>query len=69
MRKERRWGVVIFGGEEGEEARWLHCAGGRRHKKSGAVAGEAEGGSWRLEVKDDQRKLSRWAECAVGPNC
>jgi hypothetical protein len=29
--KGRRWGVAIFGGEEGEEARWLHGAGGRRH--------------------------------------
>jgi hypothetical protein len=37
--------------------------------KSNAVAGEAEGGGWRLEVEDDQRKLGRWAECAVGPNC
>jgi hypothetical protein len=35
--------------------------------KSGVVAGEAKGGSWRLEVKDDQRKLGRWTECAVRP--
>jgi hypothetical protein len=33
------------------------------------VAEEAEGGSWHLEVEDDQRKLNRWAECAVEPNC
>jgi hypothetical protein len=26
-------------------------------------------GGWQLDAKDDQRKLSRWAECAVGPNC
>jgi hypothetical protein len=37
--------------------------------KSGVAAGEAEGGRWRQEVKDDQRKLGRWAECTVGPNC
>jgi hypothetical protein len=38
--------------------------------KSGATAGEAKGGSgWRLEVKDDRRKLRRWTECAVGSNC
>jgi hypothetical protein len=36
--------------------------------KSGAVAGEAEGDDWRLEVKDDQMKLGRWIECAVGSN-
>jgi hypothetical protein len=38
-------------------------------KKSSAVAGEVEGGGWRVEVEDDQRKLSRWAECVVGSNC
>jgi subtilisin-like proprotein convertase family protein len=27
--------------------------------KSGAAAGEAEGGSWHLDVEDDQRKLGR----------
>jgi hypothetical protein len=37
--------------------------------KSGAVVREAKGGSWHLEVKDDQRKLGRWADCAFGPNC
>jgi hypothetical protein len=26
--------------------------------KSGTTTGEAEGGSWHLEVKDDQRRLS-----------
>jgi hypothetical protein len=36
---------------------------------SGEVAEEAEGGSWRMEVEDDQRKLNRWVECAVEPNC
>jgi hypothetical protein len=36
--------------------------------KSSAVASEAEGCGWRLEVKDDQRKLGRWVECAVRPN-
>jgi hypothetical protein len=37
--------------------------------KSGSTVGEAEGGDLRLEVKDDQRKLGRWAECVVGLNC
>jgi hypothetical protein len=37
--------------------------------KSGMAAGEVEGGSWRLEVEDDQRKLGQRPECAVGPNC
>jgi hypothetical protein len=37
--------------------------------KSGAVTGVAEGDGWRLEVKDDQRKLGWWAECVVGSNC
>jgi hypothetical protein len=37
--------------------------------KSDAVAGQAEGSGWHLEVEDDQRKLGRWAECAVGSNC
>jgi hypothetical protein len=35
--------------------------------KSGAAVGEAEG-SCCLKVEDDQRKLGRWAECAVEPN-
>jgi hypothetical protein len=37
--------------------------------KSDAVAGEVEGGGWRLEDYDDQSKLGRWPECAVGLNC
>jgi hypothetical protein len=37
--------------------------------KIGTAAGEAEGCGWHLEVEDDQRKLGRWAKCAVGPNC
>jgi hypothetical protein len=37
--------------------------------KSGAATGEVKGGDWRLEAEDDQRKLGRWVECAVGPNC
>jgi hypothetical protein len=31
--KGRRWGVTVFRGEEGEEARRLHGTGGRRHSK------------------------------------
>jgi hypothetical protein len=37
--------------------------------KSGTAVREAEGGGSRLEVEDGQRKLGRWAECTVGPNC
>jgi hypothetical protein len=36
---------------------------------SGTVAGEAEGSGWHVEVKDDQRKLGRWTEYMIGPNC
>jgi hypothetical protein len=34
--------------------------------KSGAAAREAEGGGWRLEVEDDQRKLGQWVELLTG---
>jgi hypothetical protein len=37
--------------------------------KSDAVVEEAEGGGWRLEVEDDQRKLGRWTKCVVEQNC
>jgi hypothetical protein len=37
--------------------------------KSGVAVGDVEGGHWCLEVEDDQRKLGRWVECVVGPNC
>jgi hypothetical protein len=36
--------------------------------KSVAAAGVAEGSGWCFQVEDDQRKLGRWTECAVGPN-
>jgi hypothetical protein len=36
--------------------------------KSDAVAREAEGGGWCVEIEDDQRKLGRWAKYAVWPN-
>jgi hypothetical protein len=32
------------------------------------AAEEAEGGGWRPEVEDDQRKLGRSAECVVELN-
>jgi hypothetical protein len=31
--KERRWGVALFRGEEGDEARQLHSAGGGWHSE------------------------------------
>jgi hypothetical protein len=37
--------------------------------KSGMMTREAEGGGGHLEVEDEQRKLDRWAECVVEPNC
>jgi hypothetical protein len=36
--------------------------------KSDAVAREAEGGGWCVEIEDDQRKFGRWAKYAVWPN-
>jgi hypothetical protein len=36
--------------------------------KSGVTNGEAEGSGCCLEAEDDQRKLGRWTECAVGHN-
>jgi hypothetical protein len=66
-RKGRRWGAAVFEGEEGGgvAARWCRR---RTTTKSNVADREAEGGSWRLDVNDDQRKLGRWAECAVGLN-
>jgi hypothetical protein len=49
-RKMRRW----RGGSTVSEA---DCT-----VKSSAAARVAEGGGWRLVVKDDQRKLGRWAK-------
>jgi hypothetical protein len=77
MGEARRWN---FSGVD--YGRWKRGSGGDGMRsflegeevddtvKSGATAREAEGDSgWRLEVEDDRRKLGRWAECAVGPNC
>jgi hypothetical protein len=60
-------GAAIFGGEEGEEVRWLHGAEGRRHIE------ERRGGpgGWRLEVEYDQRKsmgrMCGWAKLLIRP--
>jgi hypothetical protein len=62
MGKGRRWDATVFGGEEGEEVRRLHGAGGGQQNKE-------QHNGWRLQVEDDQRKLGRWAKCAVGLNC
>jgi hypothetical protein len=35
--------------------------------KSGTTARKAEGGGWRLEVEDDQRKLGRQADEKIWP--
>jgi hypothetical protein len=45
-----RWG--------GGEAAPL-CGRRMTHRRARVAAGEVEGGDWRLEVKDDQRKLGR----------
>jgi hypothetical protein len=37
-------------------------------EKSGVVARETECGDQHLKVEDDQSKLGRWTECAVGLN-
>jgi hypothetical protein len=40
----RQWCATIFGGEEGEEARRLHGAGGRRHNEE--LRGDQGGRRW-----------------------
>jgi hypothetical protein len=50
--KGRRWGAIIFGGEEGEEVRWLHSAGDRRHSEERHVG--RGGRMWQL-VSEGQR--------------
>jgi hypothetical protein len=64
--KGRRWGRIVFEREEGEEARQIHNAGGIQHSEE--RRGGRGGRRRRLEVKDDQMKLGRWIECAVGSN-
>jgi hypothetical protein len=51
-RNRRRWGAVIFGGEEGEEMRWLHDAGGERHSKEWwwPRRPKAMAGVWKLKI-------------------
>jgi hypothetical protein len=39
-----------------------------RFRDMGCYTREVEGGGWRLEVKDDQRKLGRQVKCVVGLN-
>jgi hypothetical protein len=62
MGKGRRWGVVVFRGEEEEEARRLHDARGGGQNK------ERHNG-WHIDVEYYQRKLCRWTECVIGLNC
>jgi hypothetical protein len=38
-------------------------------QQSRAMTLEAEGSGWCLDIEDDQRKLGRWTECAVGLSC
>jgi hypothetical protein len=37
--------------------------------KSGVAVGVVKCSGWRLKIEDDQKKLGRWAECAVRSNC
>jgi hypothetical protein len=50
----------------GEATRW--CQTRMTQGRARAAVGEPEGGSWRLDVEDDQIKLRRWAECAIELN-
>jgi hypothetical protein len=62
---------------EGEVMRCGHFQRGRRQGDSMVPEADdiansgmaAQGGGCHLEVEDDQRKLGRWAECALGLNC
>jgi predicted trehalose synthase len=47
-RKGRRWGAVIFGGEEGEEVRRLHGVIGGRHSEEllGGWMSKMTKGNW-----------------------
>jgi hypothetical protein len=64
MRK-RRWAAADFRGGRGGGST---VPKGNDTANSDAVTMEAEGGGWRLEV-EDEKKLGRWVECEVGPNC
>jgi hypothetical protein len=64
MGKGRRWGAVVFGGEEEEEARRLHDARGGGQNK------EWHNG-WHIDVEYYQRIVSvdwmrDWAELLTG---
>jgi hypothetical protein len=61
--------VTIFGGKRGRKRGGTTVPETDDIAKSGVTAWEAKGDGWCLDVEDDQRKLGRWAECAVGPNC
>jgi hypothetical protein len=69
MGKGRRWSAPFLMGKRGRRWGGSTITEVNNTAKSCVVAGEAECGSWRLEVKDDQRKLGQWAECTVGSNC
>jgi hypothetical protein len=56
--KRRRWGATVFSREEGRRRGDSTVPEADNTTKSATTAGEAEGDSWRLEVEDDQRKLS-----------
>jgi hypothetical protein len=61
-------GHVCFLGKKGRRRGGSMVSETDDTMKSSMAIGEAEGGGWRLRVKDDQRKLGRWVECAVGLN-
>jgi hypothetical protein len=68
MGKGRWRGTVIFGGEEGEEVRWLHDVGGRRHIEEwrGGLRGQRQrltSGGWRWPKKiESMGQMRAWAE-------
>jgi hypothetical protein len=72
--------VMRDGNGEGEKMRCGHFQRGGEARRSmvsevddtmnsGTTVGEVEGGSWCLEVEDDQRKLGWLAKYVVGLNC
>jgi hypothetical protein len=63
-------------GDENMEGEAMGCGHFRRGRGGGGEVAPRcrwrttkERAAWRLEVKDDQRKLVQWAECPVGSNC
>jgi hypothetical protein len=70
--KVRWWGAVVFGEEEGEEARQLHDAGGGQHSeeqhdgRGGQRQQLASGGRWWPKKIRSIGRMSGWGEQLIG---